>query len=376
MAKRTRATAPIQEEEEVLTAVVIPPQDDDVPEAVVTSLKSTALQVISVTDAQLEAIEAAYGTFTIDGDQTRYKEAKQVKNKLVKVRTGIERKRKELNREFTDAVNTEAARVTARSSAVEQHLATEVTNYEEAEAKRIEQRIQHVTDRLKAAGFEFNGVAYECGQVTIWQMEVESITDEALESICTCAEQYRAKEAEIAAENARLTETVYLYHQESNELFILLRKDYEPEAQAYADSGVQVITKEVYEAIQASKMQALKKFAKPAAAAPPDPTPIQTPDPEPTPAPTPAPAAKSVGNFGTPTIPTGTLRFNREPVAEPEPAQTTSTSNDLDQFAAGWDQGYEAFRKQAVDAFLDPNIKRTRQEWIDWLKQLQPYASA
>lgn len=372
MAKRQAKTTPVEDETNI--QVIIPEVVETVTPEQEEGIKANALQIVSFTDQQLIEIETKYGSFAIAGDPDLAKEARTVKNKLVKVRTGIERKRKELNRTFTDACNAEAARITDRTSKVEQHLAKEVELFEQAEQRRIEERRRIVVDRLLTSGFDFNGVAYVCGEQMIWQLEVDTIDDEALDNACSAAQVFRQNEATAAAEAARRAAPVYLHQPDLNELMQLTRGEYEVEADALAGNGVIEITKEQYDEIKAAKLAA---FRRPAPAA--TPTPAPTPAPAPTPEPTPTAAPVDERDE----FPEHDPRFMEKPGA-PKPnedflahreapdAPVPSAAKTLDAYEQAFDQGYEAFRSQMLAAFRNDAMKLTRAQWIEHIINLQP----
>ena len=368
MAKKQTAK-PIIEDEAVLD-ITIPTIQEDVPQESVDGFKTTALTLISVTDEALSAIETTYGKFTIDGDAKRYKEAKTVKNKLVKVRTGIEKRRIAINKEFAAAINAEAARITGRTTAVENHLVTELTDYEEAEQRRLEERRRQVVSRLVESGFEFNGVLYECGEQTIWQTEIDTITDEALETACAYAVDFRFNEATAAAEAARRTAPVYLHQPELNELLQMTRGEYELEKDALAGNGVVEITKEQYDEIRERKLAAFRRPA-------PAPAPVAAaPAPQPTPEPEAAPVQQK------PTYPEHDPRFMYEDAGEdqsfaeniaPSTAPANETMEALNRASHEFDSGYNHFRNQLLKLFRDPNVKHTREGWINVIETLKPF---
>lgn len=358
--------------------IIIPEIIEVIDEAQAASIKSSAIQIVSITDATIEALKAAYAGFKIDGDPERFKEAKIVKNKLVKVRTGVDRRRKELNKLFNDTCNAEAARITSETTPIEAHLATEIDAYEQAEQRRIEERRRLVIDRLLSSGFDFNGVSYVCGDQTIWQLEVDNISDDVLESACVAAELFRQNEATAAAEAARRSAPVYLHQPEVNELIQLSRGEYEADHESFVSSGVIEISKEQYDEIKTAKLAAFRRPA-PAVAPAPDPrnsAPEHSPQfMEAPPAPMPikqndaflSQAVETVG-IGTDTprqqLPEFTGAF--APNLNPAPKAP------IDAYEQAFDTGYECYRRQVLKAFGNLNDKRSRAEWIEFFKQLTP----
>jgi hypothetical protein len=376
MAKRQTAKPPIEDEE--VLEITIPTIQEDVPQESVDGFKTTAVSLISVTDEALKAIETTYGKFTIDGDAKRYKEAKTVKNKLVKVRTGIDKRRIGINKEFTAAVNAEAARITMRTTAVENHLVTELTNYEEAEQRRIEERRTHIVTKLTEAGFTFNGVLYECGERMIWQTEIDTVTDELLENHVRYAVDFRLNEATAAAEAARLAAPVYLHQAELNELLQMTRGEYENEKARLDGNGVVEITKEKYDEIREAKLAVFRRAAAPATAT--------APAAATTPAP-PAPVEKNPfpehdPNFMSwtpeqtaPAIKPNTAFLPEEP--QFEATMVVSPASEMDvpgswEDTKAFNRGYEKFRSQILHLFKDANVKHTREGWIKVIETLMP----
>ena len=373
MAKKP-ATQPVVDEIE--TEIIIPEVVEVLDEKQTEIIKANAIQIVSFTDATLEQIKAVYGKFVISNDAD-YKEAKSVKNKLVKVRTGVERKRKELNKIFTDSCNGEAARITSITSEVENHLAKQCEAHEQAEQRRIEARRALVIERLTESGFDFNGINYTCGDQVIWQTEIDGISDETLDAACAEAQTFRQNEATAAAEAARLAAPVYLHQPDMNELMTLTRGEFIEEAESLLANGVVEITKEQYDAIREQKLAAFRRPA-PAAA------PAAAPAPQPTPAPDPRNNAPEHSPQFMEAPQTGAIKQNHGFLGTPPPANEPHTGpfapnlnpqpkQAIDAHEAGFDAGYECFRKQIVAAFENQNNKFTRGQWVEYFKNLTPF---
>ena len=349
-----------QIEEETTLDIIIPVVQEDVPQDSLTSVKSTALALINVTEESLKNIEDTYGQYKVEGDPKRYKEAKEVKNKLVKVRTSTEKLRIAINKQFSEAVNAEAARIVGRTTPVEKHLLLEVETFEQAEEQKRQERINHVSKTLIEAGFHFNGVAYECGDRTIWQTDLETMMDEVLENHRKFAIQFRLDEAEVQAENLRRSAPVYLHQPELNELLTLTRGEFEVEAEALRGNGVVEITKDEYDRIKEAKLSAFRRPAPQTA----------TPTPQ---EPTPPPPALETRPAREPQEHDVDFAasFKSTPSFPPPSAQPLGEKSLADIEFEAFERGYETFRSQVVATFQNPSIQYKRADWIEFFKNLK-----
>jgi hypothetical protein len=359
MAKRApkNINTPLLEEEVNLSSIVIDDEPEEAPQSVLDTLKSTALQVVSITEQVLANIEQKYAAFSIDGDPKAYKEAKQVKNRLVKIRTAIERKRIATNKAFTEATNAQCKAVVDRTSAIESRLGVECVNFEEAEQRRIEARRQHVINSLISAFFQFNGISYVCADHTVWQTEIDNLTDEQLAAYVAFGIDWHTKETARQAAEKLANEDVFLHHEASNELLTIKRGEFD--AQAYADSGVIEITQELYKEIQSAKLNAFKR---------PTPAPSQSAPPAPVyeTHTNPQPAKQSILSRFKANAPA--------PIYDHMAAMHTNAptmKSVLDEYDQGFDAGYEAFRSQIIAAFQNPTLSYKRAEWIEYFKLLK-----
>lgn len=382
MAKKT---APVSDDEpEIIIPEVIDTIDDAQALAVQTSAQAT---IASVTDEQLGLIEATYGAYQINGDKKRAKEATQVKNKLVKVRTGVEKRRKEINRLFTDKINAEAKRVIDRTTKVEQHLAKEVLDYEQAEARRVQERIAHVRKSLLEAGFEDKGVMFVCGAEMLYEIEFEGITDERLEQLCDTARVFRQNEATAAAEAARRAAPVYLHQPALNELLQLTRGEFEPQAEAFKANGVVEISKEQYEEIKAAKLAAFltPKPAEPPATAAPEisnDTAANATEFGIAPPPSTNPVKENHG-FLSPKPPAASPTYEtRTPPSEPQehepgfaasfgPAKKPEPIRIADEDFDAFERGYNHAKAQIISRMGNAENKYNRKEWIALFQSLR-----
>lgn len=165
-------------------------------------------------------------------DVEKYEEIKSVLREFVSTRTGIDKKRKEINKPFDEiikGVNEEGKRLTALLAPHENRLASERAKYEawkkeeeEREAREEEERLQERIEELKSAGLVYNPEAmlYEVGDsisldvVTIKKQSdsdyaflLAKVTDERakiekrLEEERIAREEEERKQREIAEKN-------------------------------------------------------------------------------------------------------------------------------------------------------------------------------
>ncbi len=178
-----------------------------------------------ITDEIINAKKDELLALKINGldDKEGYKIVQEKLNKLVKVRTGIESKRKELlliSKTYDAAVNKEAKRLTELAAPIELHLKTQKSQIdgererlEAIERQRIEnekraavERFNSRTQQLFDLGMMFNGVGYILDG-RHYRLGVHEITNESINSL---DDINFAQHVNIVSELKRLIDAEYL----------------------------------------------------------------------------------------------------------------------------------------------------------------------
>ena len=148
------------------------------------------LKKYNVTDVALAEIKQRYGELAVHGpdDKAGYDAVKAAISELRTLRTGIEKKRKELKDlalRYGRAVDDEAKRLTSEVSQIEERLKTE----KERTDKEIEDRKNAAmllrTQALIDAGFVFDGNFYYAGSVIIHPSKLMDYDDAAFDLAVT-----------------------------------------------------------------------------------------------------------------------------------------------------------------------------------------------
>ena len=146
-------------------------------------------------EEKLLEFETKYSTFKIvdEFDKEGYAAAGTARKQLVKVRTGIDKIRKDLNADanaWVKQVNEKAKLLTARVEAVETHLETEISridNIQEVRRKEAEEkeriRIDSRKKQLFDAGMNFNGEMYIFETTTLTPEQLAGFDDTQIEAI-------------------------------------------------------------------------------------------------------------------------------------------------------------------------------------------------
>lgn len=178
---------------------------------------NSQLKKYNVTDAALAEIRQRYGELAVHGpdDKAGYDAVKAAIADVRSIRTGIEKKRKELKDlalRYGRAVDDEAKRLTSEVSQIEERLKTE----KERTDKEIEDKKNAAmllrTQALIDAGFVFDGNFYYAGSVIIHPSKLMDYDDAAFDLAVTRGaneiENIRRAEAErqrqIEADRAEL----------------------------------------------------------------------------------------------------------------------------------------------------------------------------
>ena len=146
------------------------------------------LKKYNVTDAALAEIKQRYNELKIQGadDKAGYDAVKAAISELRTIRTGIEKKRKELKDvalRYGRAVDSEAKRITGELTPIEERL----TKEKERTDKEIEDRKNAAmllrTQALIDAGFVFDGNFYYAGSVIIHPSKLMDYDDAAFDLV-------------------------------------------------------------------------------------------------------------------------------------------------------------------------------------------------
>lgn len=146
-----------------------------------------AVKTYDFTDANIAEIKKKTANLIINGvdDKEGYKVVKDSITAIKKIVSGTEKKRLELNRLFTKAINGKAAYIKAELTPVlaalqlqKDNVDNEVKRLKEEEAKRLEIQFMNRTNQLFEVGFSFNGQFYEIGDVRVSHLMAKSLSDE------------------------------------------------------------------------------------------------------------------------------------------------------------------------------------------------------
>ena len=276
------------------------------------------LKKYNVTDAALAEIRQRYGELTVHGpdDKAGYDAVKAAIANVRSIRTGIEKKRKELKDlalRYGRAFDDEAKRLTSEVSQIEERLKIE----KERTDKEIEDKKNAAmllrTQALIDAGFIFDGNFYYAGSVIIHPSKLMDYDDAAFDLAVTRG---------------------------ANEIENIRRAEAERQRQIEAD-------REELERLRALQAQQI-------------PQPI--PAPAPIPAPQPIPQPQFGGGFGMPSQ--QQAGGWQEPVPEPEPVADIK-------YDKGYVDGFVKCRESVLAILADPT-PMTRALLRDRINELMP----
>ena len=178
---------------------------------------ATELKKFSLTDAAIEQMEKEFLPLVVNGieDKAGYNTVREARLLVKKHRVDVEKTRKTLKADalaFTQAVDGEARRITARLEPIETHLQEQedVIRKEQerrkAEEERLKQeKIQHRIKRLLALDLiRYNGTGYEFGDFEIHNEHISEMPDEEFEATFDNFAHAIKKEKEKLAEEERL----------------------------------------------------------------------------------------------------------------------------------------------------------------------------
>lgn len=301
-------------------------------------------------ETHIAEMKAYCETLTIVGpnDREGYEAVQKSITALVKARTSLDKKRKELKEPFKkmgEAIDGEAKRLTALVVEVEEmqkRKKQEIDDFIEAERQRLENlkreafnaRVQRLTD----AGVSYNGVTYYAGILNVTPTQVMEWDDATFE-----------------AEFAKLAEEVALQRAAEQ------RKQAEAEAARKA-------AQEAEEARRKAEAEAAELRAKLAALEA-----AQAPQPEPA-----TLMGQTEPNTYLPDVPAGkswnstlnafvpTVDPMMQPIEQPmaQPVSIKRTREFID--------GFEAAKNMIANEMESGATPRNRAEWTAWIRSVQP----
>ena len=287
---------------------------------------NSQLKKYNVTDAALADIKQRYGELSVHGpdDKAGYDAVKAAIADVRSVRTGIEKKRKELKDlalRYGRAVDDEAKRLTSEVSQIEERLKVEKERTDkEIEAKKNAAMLLR-TQALIDAGFIFDGNFYYAGSVIIHPSKLMDYDDAAFD--------LTVKRGATEVENLR-------------------RAEEERQRQIEADRA------------ELERLRALQAQQVPA--------PIPQPQPQPIPVPQPQPAPQfggGFGGFGVNNIPSQQQSGGwNAPIPEPTPVADI-------RYDKGYVDGFMKCREQVLAILADPT-PMTRALLRDRINELMP----
>lgn len=196
MAKRTAQTAPIDDEEIVTVEVIVLPE----------STKDKALASLAPFRDALDEIKAKYENVIIT-DKASLQYAEDGKRKLMKIRTGLEKKRKELTapalefqkslKEFTDSLSSEILPIEKQLSDSINAETIRIENEKRAESQRR-------TNLIQESGYTLVGEFYRAGAYQVHFTDLETCTEDELNSYIENGQRYLESERVRLAEQARI----------------------------------------------------------------------------------------------------------------------------------------------------------------------------
>lgn len=196
MAKRTAPTQIVDEEEIVTVEVIVLPE----------STKDKALASLAPFRDALDEIKSKYENIIIT-DKTSLQFAEDGKRKLMKIRTGIEKKRKELTapalefqkslKEFTDSLSAEIFPIEKQLSDSINAEQLRIENEKRAESQRR-------TNLIMESGYTLVGEFYRAGAYQVHFSDLETCTDEELTMYLDNGQRFLEAERVRLAEQARI----------------------------------------------------------------------------------------------------------------------------------------------------------------------------
>lgn len=174
------------------------------------------LQKYNLADTKIAELKTKYAGITVTDikDKAQVKALREALSDVVKVRTGITKKKEEINAEYLRlqrAVNAEEKRLIGLVVEIEQPLKDEnerVKALEKEEAERKEREEQEKLDArvetLKGAGIEFDGSFYSIGDISVDIVTIKSMKDSDFDFLVAKVEVVAKRIAEEKAEQDRI----------------------------------------------------------------------------------------------------------------------------------------------------------------------------
>lgn len=348
--KNDQPTIPSDQEAETTDAVVIIDPD---------KVQLTVSKEYSVTDERIAELKRLYGDLQITdaSDKQGIQTATLAVRELRTIRTTVEKKRLELKRLFTGAIDGIAKRIQSELNPIEERLKNRLDEIEREEEIRKAAEMKARITKLCDAGFQYNGVAYVCGDSRIFEVSIPNLTDEDLENHCAYAVAFR--QAEFEAERLRKEEAARLKAEneaKEREIEQLRARLAAMEAAKTPEPAPEPAIEfdAVEQAIQTTG-NALEEMADAMA-----PLPANFPTPEVVQGMMEATAERREAT-------TASMRIRETTTAASSAAQT------FKQYTSEFDSGYECFRKQAIKMFAEDGPKLTRAQWREKFAELQPH---
>lgn len=190
-----------------------PVDGNETDETVTLSLKADIAN-LDTPEQKLKEAEAKYLKLKINGvdDAINYQLAKTGLKDLVKTRTTLEKKRKEIispAREYIEGINKYAKDTTTRLEKMEAHLTKEVADIDNAIELAKQAKIKQRSEELKSIGYTFDGNYWSIGTALMHPSQIGEFTDEQwvtqtnfgkVEAKRLAAEKAAAETRRIAAE--------------------------------------------------------------------------------------------------------------------------------------------------------------------------------
>lgn len=138
------------------------------------------IDFFGLTDAKIQEYKENYTGLTIAGidDKDGYKAVSEGLKTLVSVRNKIDKHRLAINK----YVNTEAKRVLDELAPLEADLKTKKEFVDNAIQKREMEKFKERTDRLLAAGYQYDGLVYQLGNAVYSPEMIKKMPEELFET--------------------------------------------------------------------------------------------------------------------------------------------------------------------------------------------------
>lgn len=190
-----------------------PVEGNEADETVTLSLKAD-IEAMATPEQLLQDAENLYLKLKINGvdDAINYQLAKTGLKDLVKTRTTLEKKRKEIispAREYIEGINKYAKDTTTRLEKMEAHLTKEVADIDNAIELAKQAKIKQRSEELKSIGYAFDGNYWSLGTALMHPSQIGEFADDQwitqtnfgkVEAKRLASEKEKAEKLRIAAE--------------------------------------------------------------------------------------------------------------------------------------------------------------------------------